>query len=496
VDLRRKLARLVQPPSATQTAESLVVPSRPEPAAEPRAAEPSSEGASGADRLSALRSQLDALVARSRQRERTTGVERREARAGVLGMGFEEECTPEGPLFVRRIRYARHARVGHAPLDAAIDADAGALCRLALDDSFSSVGASAALYFDTETTGLAGGTGTLPFLIGLGFFEDRAFVVEQLLLRAPGEELPMLVHLAARIGAASSLVSFNGKSFDWPLLRTRFVMNRCPVPPPPPHLDLVHVARRIHRRPRKRAGSDGASGGPQIERWDPELEALVSESSCKLVAIERKLLGFERVDDVPSGEIPARYAHFLRTGDGEALGSVCDHNAWDVASMAALLGVYATSITSLAEPHGRAEVPLAPEEWVGLAQTLARSGDLAHARRAADRALAEPTAPAVERRALHTRARIAKRADEVETAQADLESLSQTYDDAEARLELAKLYEHRLRDPVRALDVALAGTSEPAPRAEVRTARLRKKKLRGEQLAHASLGGSTRGKRR
>ena len=80
---------------------------------------------------------------------------------------------------------------------------------------------------DTETTGLAGGAGTLPFLIGLGWFEPGgALALEQLFLARPGEERPMLARLSERLAAASCVVSFNGKSYDWPLLRTRFVMNR------------------------------------------------------------------------------------------------------------------------------------------------------------------------------------------------------------------------------------------------------------------------------
>ena len=102
---------------------------------------------------------------------------------------------------------------------------------------------------DTETTGLSGGTGTLPFLIGTARFEDDGrFLVEQLFLRRPGEEAPMLHWLASQLAATTCLVTYNGKSFDWPLLRSRFVMNRVPVPPLPPHLDLLHCARRVFAR--------------------------------------------------------------------------------------------------------------------------------------------------------------------------------------------------------------------------------------------------------
>ncbi|HSI06085.1 MAG TPA: ribonuclease H-like domain-containing protein, partial [Myxococcota bacterium] len=107
---------------------------------------------------------------------------------------------------------------------------------------------SRALYIDTETTGLSHGAGTLPFLIGMAWFDGTAVRVEQLVLRKPGEEGPMLEELAMRIASSSCIVSYNGKSFDWPLLRTRFVLNRMKVPEPEAHVDLLHCARRVYRR--------------------------------------------------------------------------------------------------------------------------------------------------------------------------------------------------------------------------------------------------------
>src|SRR6202012_4449654 len=95
------------------------------------------------------------------------------------------------------------------------------------------------------------------------------------LVRALGEEAPMLERVRERIAASSMIVTFNGKSFDMPLLRTRFVMAGMAAPAEPPHLDLLHVARRVHKeRTRRSAGA------------------------CRLTALEREILGFERIDDV------------------------------------------------------------------------------------------------------------------------------------------------------------------------------------------------------
>src|SRR5438105_13151306 len=121
------------------------------------------------------------------------------------------------------------------------------------------------------------------------------------------------------------IVTFTGRSFELPLPRTRFVMNRMKPPTEPPHFDLVHVARRIHRGARGGVRAPVTNrGGPWIERVDDE--GASRALSCKLVAIEEQVLGFVRVDDVPSAEIPARYRHFLRTGGGAAIRAACDHN--------------------------------------------------------------------------------------------------------------------------------------------------------------------------
>ena len=105
------------------------------------------------------------------------------------------------------------------------------------------------MLLDTETTGLAGGTGTLVFLVGLGCFADGQFRVEQFFLRDPGEERAML-HRARR-GARrfDAVVTFNGKCFDWPLIETRHAYHRVPLRPSAPlHLDLLFPARRLFRR--------------------------------------------------------------------------------------------------------------------------------------------------------------------------------------------------------------------------------------------------------
>jgi hypothetical protein len=244
-------------------------------------------------------------------------------------------------------------------------------------------------------------------------------------------------------------VTYNGKSFDLPLLRTRFVMSRMPVPAEPPHLDLLHVARRVHRERLGRGVNTGAA----------------PERGCRLVTIERDVLGFERGDDVESRDVSACYLHFLRTGEGRALLGVIEHNAWDVESMAALLGLYGDPLAS----------DLHALDLVGVARTMRRAGALDHALTAAEAAMGREAGPAT----LRARADIAKARGDCARALADFETLAAVVDDASVRLELAKLYEHWVKQPVRALEWVTKGTGESPDGLRKRAARLTRKSEKG-----------------
>ncbi|MGK3993935.1 ribonuclease H-like domain-containing protein [Sorangium sp. So ce1024] len=422
-------------PSSASSAHGAAPAARP--AARPAAAPPAADGARPS--LDELRERISRIVARG-----APPTPRADPSRGELP--FHVEQTPGGPLYVSRTRSLAAARVGRAPLVAARDADPAMLALLALDPALAGCDVRRALFLDTETTGLAGGTGTVPFLVGLAWFDPGAagagplgepssdgFILEQLLLRRLGEEEPILRRLAERLAEASMIITYNGKAFDMPLLRTRYVMNRLPPPPELPHLDLVHVARRIHKARLK---------------------------TRTLIALEHDVLGRVRVGDVPGGEIVACYAHFLRTGDEEALLGVVEHNAADVLAMVALVGLYG-------EPLGS----LAAGDLAGAAATLRRAGALDRAAELADAAV-ERGGGAAARRA---RGDIAKARGDKARALSDYEALAAEIDDPAVRLELAKLYEHHVRAFARALELADKGTAEPEPAQARRRARLQRK---------------------
>ena len=167
-------------------------------------------------------------------------------------------------------------------------------------------------FLDTETSGMAGGTGTYAFLVGAARFVDGKFVLQQFFLRDPSEEPAMLEAMIHFLAPCEALVTFNGKSFDAPLLTTRYSLHRIPVPFKNfAHLDLLPLARRL---------------------WRDRLP------SRALKYLEEHVLGFTRTsDEVPGYEIPWLYFDYLRTQDARPLGGVFYHNAMDVVAMAALL---------------------------------------------------------------------------------------------------------------------------------------------------------------
>lgn len=164
---------------------------------------------------------------------------------------------------------------------------------------------------DTETSGLAGGTGTWAFVIGIGRIDDAELVLRQYLLLGLDAEGVMMERVEAELAGAGRLISYNGKGFDLPLLETRLCLNgRRPELTATPHLDLLHPVRRAF-----------------ASRWP----------DCRLATCEQRLLGVERGDDLPGSEAPAAWLEWLRAGQPERLGAVLRHNRLDLLSLATLI---------------------------------------------------------------------------------------------------------------------------------------------------------------
>ena len=371
-----------------------------------------------------------------------------------VGLPGEEQATVYGRLHVVTRWLEPHHCHGRVRVASALSVSPEVVARLALDPALERVDPRRMLYIDTETTGLAGGAGTLPFLIGLAWFEDESLCVRQLFLRRPGEEAPMLHALAERLRQASCVVTYNGKSFDWPLLRTRFVLNRVPMPEPPPHLDLLHCARRVFRG---------------------RLPAV------RLVSVEREALGMRREDDVDGAEIPALYLRWLRRGEASPLAPVIEHNANDLVALAAI-------VARLAEHYETLRPEDDPRDHLGFARVAFRAGDLERAAEFAAAAADGGADPETTVAALLLLARLARSARDSAREEALLtRALACAELSARDRLptlhlRLAKLYEHRLRDPARARAHAahteLAETPESHAR---RVARLDRRLARARQ---------------
>ena len=295
---------------------------------------------------------------------------------------------------------------------------------------------------DTETTGLGTAAGTLAFLVGLGWWEGERFRRLQLVCPDHGEERALLSALERALGDDAWLVTYNGRSFDWPLLVTRYRLHRRAAPLHAGMLDLLPGVRRLFRH---RIGD------------------------ARLSTVERELLGIARHDDVGGWEIPGRYLDFIRGGPASPLSAVLAHNAEDVASLARLL---AHLDARYADPDRRSVAP--PGDLVALARAYTRERrhrdalgclddavaglrpPLPHSRAGLPGAMAGPVVSRDRVRA--ERARTLRRLERPDEALAAWEALAIEGGPTAARawVEAAKVREHALRDPAGALRAAEA----------------------------------------
>ncbi len=359
--------------------------------------------------------------------------------------------------------------VGEWSARAAICSSAGSLLTRprrdadAIESGRESESADALLFVDLETTGLAGGAGTVAFLIGLGWFEDGAFCTRQFLLTDLSTEQSLLREVATDLIAAGTLVSFNGKSFDIPILETRYLFHRLDVPfSGKAHLDLLHPARRLWRSP----------------------------EGCALTFLERDLFAVERRHDVAGYEIPARYFDFIRSGNPAPLSAVVEHNRLDLMSLAGL------TMRAFQLVEQGAASTRDGRECLGLGRLYERAGVRSRARECYDRASRQAGWEYRDTRveALKRLARLLRRERRHHEAASVWEELLGASErpsptEREALEALAVHHEHRSRDLQRArhyTQQVLAGDRRTAARilgARHRLDRLDRKLARGGLLA-------------
>ncbi|MCA9732815.1 MAG: ribonuclease H-like domain-containing protein [Deferribacteres bacterium] len=281
-----------------------------------------------------------------------------------------------------------------------------------------------ALFIDTETTGLSGSSGTYAFLVGIGYFKENNFCVEQLFMPGLGHESALLSYLEGLISNSTGIVTFNGKSYDIPLLTARFIQNRMrPTIDLLQHFDVLHAARRI---------------------WKNDF------GNCSLINLEQNLLQIHREGDIPGEEIPAIYRDYLRSFETDQLSKVIYHNKMDIITMATLIGVLNATID---EHHP--QFPLQNHLSMRVVNLFQSTNE---SQKAIERiqALLEQDQLNKQEKSEHyyNLGMLHKRAQNWESAEKSwLASLNEGLFSIPPAIELAKYYEHKVKDLKKALNL-------------------------------------------
>jgi len=401
----------------------------------------------------------DALLRQLRVQRGPDGLDEAGVRRGHARQSIEEIVpgqvveTPHGTCFVLERLYDVGYVHGAHKIGALEPASrpSPALARLCGDPRLTELDYGSAIFLDIETTGLGIGAGLFAFLVGLGTLEPGGFVLRQYFMRDYGEEAALLHLLAQQLSEAKWWISFNGRSFDLPVLQTRFICGQRSMPlAEAPHMDLLHPARRLWRR---------------------------RLHSCRLAALESNVLGLGRECDVPGWLIPEIYFDYLRFGEAAPLGQVFLHNALDILSLVTLTAqsdrlVRDPPALIAAHPVDRLSVALIRDSWKHWRE----------AQEGYERALQDGLPGASADEGLRQLARLYKRTGRPERAEPLWEALARR-GQPHAHLELAKYHEHRRKDfsaAARHVVAALAASGLPEAGACSRTA-LRKRLARLRQ---------------
>jgi len=338
-------------------------------------------------------------------------------------MSGEVIRTAAGEHFETERLYERHRRHGSMDISNLYELPADLLEALS-EGSITSAHPTKWAFLDTETTGLAGGTGTYAFLIGVGSITPEGFRLRQFFMRDYGEEPSLLARLSEHLAQFDVLITYNGKTYDQPLLETRFRMARARQPfARMEHLDLLHGARRL---------------------WKRRLE------SCRLVELENQILGVERQGDLPGEMIPYYYFEYVRTQQAFRLVPIFHHNAIDILSLACLTAIVPFAFRSPEDTvfrHGA--------DAIGLARWVVQAGRPEQALRLLRRAVDIGLPDDLLFKTLWDIGSMEKRLGQIEAAVEVFRDLAGSRNPfrAQALAELAKHHEHCERDYAQALDV-------------------------------------------
>jgi len=326
--------------------------------------------------------------------------------------------TRQGETFVSEQAFPANYRHGNVSLRTSVPLLT--ISQWAHDSRLADLPLESFIFLDVETSGLAGGTGTYAFLVGVGRFDGDGFHLSQFFMRDPSEEPALLEGLMDFMAPSAAIVTFNGKAFDAPLLVTRYLLHSLPVPfKDYAHLDLLPLARRL---------------------WRDRLP------SRALKYLEENVLGAPRtIDEVPGYEIPYLYFDYLRTGDATPLKGVFYHNAMDIVALAALMNHMASIIH--APFDGQVQHGL---DFVSLAKLFEDLNHWEEAARLYERGLQVGVSEA-------DFGAVVQRLSALQRRRGDLESAAELWQKAAleghvyAHVELAKYYEHHRRDYAEAL---------------------------------------------
>ena len=375
------------------------------------------------DEISELRKRIESIMSRRKIAALTPSLTEYEIPLALKDMieGDEHENS-FGTFFIANGFHTGLTKHGRRHIREIFDLDMNSVALLANCPDLASFKYNDALFLDTETTGLSGGTGTLAFLIGLGWFENETFVTQQIFARDFSEERASLSFLLDLSREKRFLVTFNGKAFDVGLLATRFVLNRLPdLLSGMPHFDLLHPSRRLlgHRLDNNR-----------------------------LTTLEKDIIGFHRDGDIPGSEIPQRYFDWLRRRDARLMVDVFEHNRLDVVSMAILT----LHLAEMLKYEGD-KITCDHFDLLAVSKLLHHRGDSPGAVIILE-SLIDSDNPHVAFEARRTLSLIRKRSgcwnDAVRLWEMILSNDSGNYF---AVAELAKYFEHRMRDFKKAIDI-------------------------------------------